>query len=424
MEITIKKKLYCLLILLAGFSLSAQTTKDVDDMYLKSIKAYRNKDYQTFLDWTKLADSLRPSHPKYTYNLAVGNVLTGHPEKAWEPLRKSIGMNGDLDFENDPDLAALKALPDFEKLLALKVENLKVKTTSSQIVKLSEKDLHPEGLVYLKHSKTWLASSIRKGKIVSFNIKNGKCADWLKDEKMYSVFALKADPDEHYLWAATNAIPEMESYDPQKREKAEILKIDIKSRKIVQRFSALGNHIFGDLAVTKNGTVYVTDSAKPLIFKIENDQMTIWGELSQKLYNLQGIAFNADESKMYVADYFSGILEIPMAEPGKKKWLQFPEGTVVKGIDGLAWHENSLIAIHNGVKPIRIIRYSLDETGEKITGFEVIDNNRPEFEEPALGAISENRFYFFANSPWNAYDKTHQLNAAKYDNPILFGFGL
>ena len=103
-----------------------------------------------------------------------------------------------------------------------------------------------------------------------------------------------------------------------------------------------------------------------------------------------------------------------------KSWLTFPNKTTAKGIDGLVFYDNTLISIQNGVKPIRITLLKLNEQQNQITGFKILDNNRPEFDEPALATIVGDKVYFFANCPWKAYDENGVLDVSKVTNPILF----
>ena len=85
----------------------------------------------------------------------------------------------------------------------------------------------------------------------------------------------------------------------------------------------------------------------------------------------------------------------------------------------MVFYKNSLIAVHNGIAPIRLMRYSLNEKDE-IIGYKTLDHNRGEFDEPALITVKDNDLYFFANSPWKAYDKTFNLNESKFEAPMLF----
>ena len=292
-------------------------------------------------------------------------------------------------------------------------------SSSNKLVSLNEKELHPEGLEFLSKSNLWLSSSIRKRKIVSFDSKTGTCTDWFSDDQLYAVFSIKKDINEQFLWVVTAAIPEMERFSAVLEGKAAVLKIDIKTKKVVQRFEMEGNHVFGDLYVTKTNEVYVSDSNKPIIYKIQNDVMTEWISLENEAYNLQGITMNTDESKLFVADYLKGISVISLKDKSHQ-WLSFPNGTIGKGIDGLCFYKSSLITVQNGVKPIRLVQFNLNEEQNTITGFRIIDHNRSEFNEPALATIVKNKLYFFANSPWQAYDKDGNLDGSKIENPMLF----
>jgi len=405
---------YFLFFSVVGFSQSQK------ELYNQSLQAYKDKNFLQFLTITQKLDSMRPSHPTYTYNLAVAYALNNQKEAAVSTLEKMVLMNNEVAFETDDDFSGLQGFVGFNKVLQLKADFKKPVLSSEKVISLSEKELHPEGLLYLPKSKIWLASSIRKRKIVSFDVKTGQCKDWLKDNDMLAVFAMKADEKEKYLWVSSAAMPEMEGYTQDLEGSAELLKIDLKTKKIVKRFFLAGNHVFGDLAIAKNGTVYVSDSGEAVIYKIANDKMEVWLDLKKEAFNLQGLAFNDNQTRLFIADYLKGILVIPMENPNDRKWLTFPEGTTVKGIDGLVYYKSALLAVHNGVKPIRLVQYDLNGAQDQISSYKVLDHNRPEFDEPALATVVNGKLYFFSNSPWKAYYKNFVLDTTQFENPMLF----
>jgi len=345
--------------------------------------------------------------------------LNNDSEKAISVLEKLVLMNNKVDFEKDADFDNLKNTSEFMKVVQLKSELEKTVKYSEKVISLSEKDLHPEGLIFLPKRKIWLSSSIRKKKIVSFDSITGQCSDWFT-ECDFLVFAMKTVSNEKYLWVATAALPEMIGFSKEMEGKSEILKIDIKTQKIVKRFPVEGNHVFGDLVIAKSGDVYVSDSGEAVIYKISDDILSVWLDLKSEAYNLQGIAFNEKQSKLFIADYLKGVLVIDVKYPSDRNWLTFPKGATIKGIDGLVYHNNSLFAVHNGVKPIRVMQYNLIEN--RISDFKIIDNNRPEFDEPALATVVEGKLFFFSNSPWKAYDKSFNLDETKFQNPMLFQY--
>ncbi len=412
------------ILIAAGFCLSVLTVsgQTLQEMFSQSKKAYLEKDFGTFLKITSGLNLKRPSHPVITYNLAAAYALNHNPDSAVSVLKRLILMNSQTSFENDSDFVSLRALPGYAGMLQLKAEQGKEIAQSNKVTGLTEKMLHPEGLVYLPKHNTWLASGIRQRKIVRFDPDDGTCRDWLSGQDMLAVFALKADAEENYLWAATAAIPEMENYDGKPR--AEILKIDIRSRTVVSRQSIPGNHVFGDLVVSKTGDVYVSDSGEPHIYKIEKGQLKIWADLSNEAFNLQGMAFDEKEEKLIIADYLKGILIIPLRKTSGQYWLSFPENTTTKGIDGILFHDHSIVAVHNGVHPIRIIRYFTDPDLKNITHFTIADQARPEFDEPTLPFLYNKMVYFFANAPWKAYDAKGNPDLSRFKAPELYRFPL
>ena len=398
-------------------------SQSLSELYETSKKAYESKDYKLYLKYAITLDSLRPFHPTFSYNLASAHALNSNWEEAQVALRRLVLMDNTIDFESSSDFNALQEDEGYRMLLALKKAQSKPIETSKSVVALLEKELHPEGVLFLPKSKLWLASSVRKRKIVSFDLKTGICNDWLKDKSMLSVLAIKADAKEQYLWVTTVAFPEMEGYSINQKGHAVVLKIDIKSKKILSRFTLEGNHVFGDLVVSNDGIVYVSDSQNAILYKIENDTMSVFLSLKEQAFNLQGLTFNKDQSKLYTADYLKGICMIDV--PSKStKWLSFPDMATPKGIDGLVFYHNSLLAIQNGVKPIRITQFLLNEWQNEIESFKVLDNNRPEFNEPTLATLVGEKLYFFANSPWNAYNENGVLDDTKVKNPTLYSLKL
>jgi len=255
-----------------------QTQKEI---YNQSIQAYQKKDFAEFLQLTQKLDEARPSHPTYSYNLACAFALSGKTDEAIAALEKCLLMNNKIDFEGEGDLASLKDSEGFKKLVELKSKLENPISSSTKQVALSEKSLHPEGLLYLNQSKTWLVASIRNRKIVSFDINTGQCSDWFTDKNLLSVFAMKADMKEKVLWVSTSVMPEMKGFNKSLDGQSEILKIDIKTKKVLQRYPLQGNHVLGDLVIAKNGDVYISDSGEATIFKITNDKMSVWLDLKK-----------------------------------------------------------------------------------------------------------------------------------------------
>ena len=72
-------------------------------------------------------------------------------------------------------------------------------------------------------------------------------------------------------------------------------------------------------------------------------------------------------------------------------------------------HGDRLIAIQYGIRPHRVTAYDLNEKGDGIVAAYILAANLPEFDEPTLGAIHGDSFYFVANSHWNRFDRENRL---------------
>ena len=85
---------------------------------------------------------------------------------------------------------------------------------------------------------------------------------------------------------------------------------------------------------------------------------------------------------------------------------------------GLYRHCNELVAIQNGIQPHQVVALALSDDGLSITGSQTLARNLPEFDEPTLGTIVADSFYFVANRHWNSFDRNNNLPGG-LSNPII-----
>lgn len=63
-------------------------------------------------------------------------------------------------------------------------------------------------------------------------------------------------------------------------------------------------------------------------------------------------------------------------------------------------HDGALIAVQNGFSPYRVVRVTLSDDGAAVSDVEVLAASLPEFFDPTLGQVVDDRFVFIANSQW------------------------
>jgi hypothetical protein len=65
-----------------------------------------------------------------------------------------------------------------------------------------------------------------------------------------------------------------------------------------------------------------------------------------------------------------------------------------------------------------VVTFSLSDNGLSITGSRTLARNLPEFDEPTLGTVVGDDFYFIANSHWNRFDRNNNLPDG-LSNPLI-----
>jgi hypothetical protein len=115
-----------------------------------------------------------------------------------------------------------------------------------------------------------------------------------------------------------------------------------------------------------------------------------------------------DQGDLFIADYVKGLYKLDLSNKSLVKVEPDFEASI-KAIDGLTFHKNGLIAIQNGIVPMRVTKYHLGGNKKVLSSYQVIDAGHPAFNEPTIGCVSKNTYYYVANSQWSGYTADHKL---------------
>lgn len=398
--------------------------KDFASYWRQATTAYEAKDYPTYFENLKAAVQFRPDNPTMKYNLAGAHALIGNKQEALAGLANVAEMGLIYDPAADTDFDSIKNSEEFKNILGL-IEKNKAPINHSEVAfKLPEKNLIIEGVAYDPISETFFVGSIHQRKIITID-KQGTIKDFATEQDgLWSVFGLKVDAKRRTLWVCSTVTPQMRGFQEENQGKAAILKFNLKTSKLMKQYSLPAQskrHWFGDLAVTSRGDILITDSLAPgAVYAIfaEKDSLELFIS-SEPFRSPQGIAFSDDEKQLFVADYSIGVLVFDMAT---KKYVKLaaPANLSLIGIDGMYFYKNSLIAIQNGVRPHRVIRFFLNRNFDRVERAEIIEANNPLFNEPTLGVLLKNEFYYVANSQWgNFNDDGTIFPLEKLQEPII-----
>lgn len=395
-----------------GSFAQADVVKDARYYNQEAIKAYRLKDFAAYLENMIQANRLRPDQPTYMYNLAGAYALNGNKKEAiaWLSIVAEMGLI--YPAVEDDDFDSIKEVKEFKAVLKVFERNKAPISHSSEGFSLEEMGLVTEGLAYDPATKMFYVSSIHKRKIVSVNTK-GEARNFSKEEDgLWSVQGMKVDARRRILWVCSTAFPQMMNFAEGDKNHTGVFKYDLKTGRLIKKFllpDTTNGHAFGDLVVHPSGDVFVTDSVTPAIYVIprQKERLELYLE-PESFTSPQGLDFSADGKQMFVADYGRGVFVIDLKTKKVRKLESTPNLSLL-GIDGLYFYQGDLITIQNGVRPHRVIRWFLNKPMDRVERSEVIEANNPLFDEPTLGVIVNNDFYYIANSQWESVNEKGQL---------------
>jgi hypothetical protein len=341
------------------------------------------------------ASDARPQHPTLLYRLAVGLEKNGQREEAARALERIAAMGFVYDVERD--------FPH-ERYAAIRARiarNARPIGSARHEFTIDRLGLIPEGMAW--DGRRFFVSSVRTRTIFAGG-REFATAPW-------GFFGMAADPKRGVLWATTTALPQVEGFTPEEKGKSALLRIDLRSGKILETLPApAGEHHFGDVAVAPGGEVYVSDSASPVIYTVgaQASRLRPWiggetpaGRQRSDFVSLQGLAVSG--RTLYVADYSKGLFAIDR-ETRDVLPLAVPSTVSLLGVDGLyVVDASTLVATQNGTNPNRILRIRLAPGGLRVLAVETLLANVPELGDPTLGVVAGNRFYFNARAQWDLF---------------------
>lgn len=374
--------------------------------------AARTGDTSTAIVKLARAAKFAPDYPRVHLELARLYAREGRPSAAIASLRILANMGLAFELDRDPAFDSLRSNPAFSEILRLFIANIapigggeKTAWAVRGVTGIIEGvATHPTSheifLSDVRHRCVWCRDRGAAG---------GEVKKFSSDQDgLLGVFALKISADGRTLWATTAAVPTMDGYTESDKGRAFLVEYDLPSRHL-RRTYALPvdgrDHVLGDFALAADGTVYVTDSASPDIWRLPLGGAALEKWVSYPWFvSLQGAAFSADGRILFVADYANGIWRINM-DTHQATVLRAPAGSTLFGIGGLYVVSGALIAVQNGFNPQRILRIDLTSAGEA-KRISVLAQDPIGMPDLALGQVTGDRFEFIGNSGWALFDQS------------------
>jgi hypothetical protein len=338
------------------------------------------------------------------FEIARQHAIAGDRKQALAWFEKAIALNPEYDPSSDRDFDAMAAMPEFQALIEAAHKASPPVRRSAPAFTVAESDLIPEGLAWDARSRKLYLGSIAKRKIVEI-APDGLVRDFIAagQDGIGSVIGMKVDPRTNSLWA--NSLSNTEG--------SGVFHYDLATGRLIRRYVLPADLLFNDLEVTSKGDVFVTATRAQALYWIsaKTGRLEEWRP-GLKLREANGIALSSDQKRLFVSAFPDGVTVIDL-ESGSVRGLAHPASVTMAAIDGLYFHDNSLIAIQNGCIAHRVARFFLNSALDRAERAEVLERGNPLFDVPTTGAVAGGTFYFIANSQLHNYGAKGIVDRAK-----------
>jgi sugar lactone lactonase YvrE len=390
---------------------------------------------------TEIGRELPAPTPRYFLTVASIEARMGHKTEALEWLRKFAATGLNYDIAKDDDLKPLLAEDAGQKLAAQMKERSQPVTKTELVCTLPQADIMPEDITYVKEpggksAASFIVSSVQHNTLYRVSLPKPGSKECTMQElplaaeaKRWPTLAVSADPRSKTLWMTASAMPGFSGFPKEDDGKTALLEIDANSGKVLHRYDpgTNGPAVLGDMCVTNDGTVYVTDSIGGGVYRLHGDLETAKLEkIADGLFSPQTPVLARDGKRLFVADYTMGIAAIDLATTkagAQVNYLPHPENVAVVAFDGLYLSGDSLIGIQNGTDPVRMMRLKLNPAQTEIIGAEVVEQESERMGDPTHAVAVDGWFYVSANVGWSKVDDNGKLkDGEKFTPPVLLRF--
>lgn len=362
-----------------------------------------------------------PAQPAYVWASAILAERDGDANALGAALTRYADLGLGRDLHADAKLSQMLG-KELDAIAARHDANRRVIANGVARSVLADSTFWPEGIDADPRTGRLYIASVRHRTVAEISPDGSVRELFARDRgDLAPILGVRVDTARNSVWITMSGLRNVPGFRPEDSTKASLLRVDIATGAIVQRFDApvvAGGHVLGDLTIGGDGTVYVTDSTQPVLYRLGPEARALEQIRNPLFYSLQGVAPTPDGKWLYIADYALGLLRMNLAT-GSIVALANPERGTAIGCDGIVWRDGAIIAVQNGVSPARIVRLVPDQTSDRLLRVDVLDQNSAIADEPTIGTLLGDDFLYVANSQWEKFSDDGARNLSRPLTPPI-----
>lgn len=377
--------------------------------------AYQRKDFAAAHDAYAAALELRPDSPRYLHNLAATAALTGNKKEALEILQRLAALGVVTRVAVDQDFASLQGTAEFVRILRQFATNAAPQGAAKLLAELPDQTGILEGIAWRERTGDLFLGDVHQRCVWRRDRAGNVTRFTAAEEKLLGVFGLAVDEKRGALWAATSALPEMFGYSASLQGHAALAEFDLATGQLRRALPVPADgraHVLGDLFVAPDGTIFLTDSIAPVVWRFTPDAPGLTQLVeSSEFSSLQGLTLL--DRTLLVSDYANGLFTIDLDSAAVHALAPPPRATLL-GLDGLVAVPGGIVGVQNGVAPQRIVQISLSPDTHAIMKVEVLAAALPNFNDLTLITRAGDHLAVIAGGGWDVFDPAKSLHPAPH----------
>jgi hypothetical protein len=367
-----------------------------------AVTALRSGDSTTALTQLRLAHEAWPAQPAYSETLVRLAARLGDTTTVASALRVLAAQGLGVGVSRDSFVVRMAERSGTVAAQRTAVERAGTgPERSTAAVVNADTVFFPEGLDIDARDGTRFITSLRHRNV--WVLPTSGAGRWLLPANVDgrgAVFGVKLAPDGQSLWLSLASSAHMGRRTVDSAVVAEVIQVERATGRVLRRATlGDGKGVPGELTLHDDGSVLVSDATLGKLYRLRRGAERVETIEHPLLRSPQGIAVLGGKRDAIVADWSHGLLRWNL-ETNAITALETPNTMALLGIDGLLRVGSELIAVQNGVQPMRVLRIAIDESATRVVSAATIDRPQESRGEFTIAAVRGNELSYIASSSW------------------------